>query len=512
MPLRLSKAVQLLHRPHLITETAASALASRLKELDPRAFDRPSRFGAVLRWAGIGEQAEPSRAEPRQVDLYCPHWLGEPSKRLDWGGSVKDGVALMQIAGPLLEHGGNVGECYEWFDGYDTIMASIAEADADPDVKAILIRFDTPGGVVASGIYDLSAALQARAADAKPIWAHCEMACSAGYWIASQCDRVLAPSAGVVGSIGVVMVHLNYGPALERIGVVTTSIEFPEDGLKTEGADWKALSEEMRAALQSDINEIGAAFLNTVHAGRGDKLTAEKARGLRAGVFPAAHSDPARDATSLGLIDAVMSEREAFEALRDQVAASPIQIRPAAIAPVRQPAARIPKESASQQETDMSLRKALAALKTEADPLKFRTQALAVLAEAEAAEAADGDEECDCAGEEGCECDKPAAETTDAPAAETPPAAATDPLARARAILALPEAKGREALAHELAFDAAMTVDRAKTLLGKSEKRSALGDKMKDVTLSADGGKPLTEEQARRAEAFAHAGVKRRER
>lgn len=504
MPFRLSTAANLLHRPHLITPQAAMYWAERLRELDGRAFRRSSRFDALAKKLGFGRPAamedddiviasdEPA---PTRPDAYAPMWMGEPDKCLDWGWSVKDGVAMMEIAGPLVEHGG-WGLC-EFMHGYDTISAAIDALDADASVKAGLIRFDTPGGVVASGIYDLAAKLQARGPDAKPLWAICEMACSAGYWIASQFDRVLAPQAGLVGSIGVVMVHENHAGALEKFGVEVTSVEFPEGGFKTEGAWWKALSEAGRAALQSDINELGAAFLATVEAGRGDKLSAGQAKALGAQVFPAVHSDPARDATALGLIDGVMSERDAFEALKAEIAAaSAITTIPASAGATAAPAATSPASSGTTTENDMNREQRIAAVMAGNTSAMTSDEKLA-----EIRKILDSEDDSEAEGEG----DPPAEDT---PAEDKPDASAA--LARAQAILALPEAKGREGLAHDLAFDAAyagVSVEKAKATLAKAPLASKLAGRVVDPQITADASRDTRSEAVKvAADALAAAG------
>lgn len=534
MAFRITTAAKLLHRPLLITPDAAEYWAARLMEMDHAAFRRPSRFAALTRAIGLGrdkarawddddgDDDAPPRTTP---NAYAPMWMGEPDKQLDWGWSVKDGVAMMAIEGPLVEHGG-WGLC-DFMHGYDTISAAIDELDADASAKGGIIRVDTPGGPVASGIYELAAKINARGPDAKPIWAVCEMACSAGYWIASQFSRVLAPQAGLVGSIGVVMVHVNQAGALEKAGIEVTSIEAPEDGFKTDGASWKALSEEGRAALQSDINELMTAFANTVEAGRGAKLTADKAIALRAQVFPAIHSDKSRDALALGLIDGVMSEQQAFEAMKAELSATANTI-PA-------PAGSAAASAAQTKESDMALfaavRSALAKrdakvkaakgkpdAKTDSETLEEIRQLLNASGEEEEdADAEDTDEEVDAEDDEdeveaadGEEDDDEDAPTANAPAPKPKATAATVDATVAQAILALPEAKGREALAQRLAFKPGMTLEEAKADLAAAPRKSNLRDNASRVDVSAHASEDTRSEGRKIADrALAYAGIKK---
>lgn len=319
-------------RPLLLTPTAARDLANRVRQVDARAFGRPSRIGAFLRRVGLADGGKRSRIDateddydgqppvPMQEQLaYSPRWVGDVEDTgFCW--SLKDGVALMCCDTPLVERGDEF--CGMVWHGYDTLLIALREALADTRVRGVFLRLDTPGGVVGGGLPALAAFMrEAReSAGGKPIWVYADMACSAGYWIAAQADRILAPTVGYVGSLGAVMVHEDWSGALEQDGIAITSIEFPEGGVKTEGAWWKGVSEAGRAALQSDINQVGEMFLADVEAGR-PGLTRDAMLAMRADAFMAEHADASRSGLALGLADEIATEEAAFAALVAHVSA-----------------------------------------------------------------------------------------------------------------------------------------------------------------------------------------------
>lgn len=323
-----SLATRMAGRPLLIAPRQAEEIARRIQGVDAQAFARPSRLSALLRKLSLG------RATPMAMDdddaydavpvgeraAYAPFFIGEPE---DFGfcWSLKDGVALMQADTALGARGEDY--CGVFYHGYDTLLVGMREALADVRVKALFLRLDSPGGVVAGGLPALAAFMrEARAsAGGKPIWVYADMACSAAYWIAAQADRIIAPRVGLVGSLGAVMVLEDWSAALDKAGLKIESIEFPEGGFKTEGAWWKALTEEGRAVLLAEIAQCGRDFFADVVAGR-PQLTAEALIATRAGVFLANHDDPALSGLSLGLVDAIATEEAAFGELRDQVAGS----------------------------------------------------------------------------------------------------------------------------------------------------------------------------------------------
>lgn len=346
-------------RPLLLTPAAAHDLALRIRSVDAHAFERPGRLEAIFRRLGGSFGRKPGAMEdgddgPEPVPMgdrlaYAPRWLGEPdASGFCW--SLKDGVALMRVDTPIAETGDEF--CGTVYHGYDTLLTGMREALADERVKGLFLSLNSPGGVVAGGIMALSDFMRSARAEAggKPIWVHAEMACSAAYWIAAQADRVLASPVGQVGSIGVVLVHENWSQALAQAGVEVTSIEFPTGGLKTEGAWWKALSEEARANLVSNIAQCGRQFTSAVEAGR-PGLTADKQLATRADVFLAEHDDPARSGLALGFVDELATEEAAFAALVADVNAS--GARTSSAAPGSGAA------SPATQETPMALKTAL---------------------------------------------------------------------------------------------------------------------------------------------------------
>lgn len=512
--LTVSRAANILHRPQLIREADAPYWAGRLLNLDPRAAQRRSNpLGLVSRLASMmgrpvamedDEDEGEGRKQPTRPVAYQPRWLGDIDGEGEMGWTLKDGVALLNIDTPLVENG--FGFCGTWFHGYDSIQAAFEEMDGDSRVKAIFVRWDTPGGVVAPGIYDLTAALQARRAEAKegakPTWSYCDMACSAGYWLPAQTDHLAAPKVGMIGSIGAVLTHVSYAGMLEKDGIKVTPIHFGK--FKTEGSPYADLSEESLAHLQAEIDELGEDFVAAVAAGRGAKLTAEQARASEARVFLGDHRIPEESALARGFVDAILPQPEAFAALRDIAAKSGGNPIPTRVGATAAPAASTETAMQTREQRIAAVMAGKTSAKTDSEKLD---EIRKILDEQDDADAADEDGD----GEEDSE-DAPAAEgeneeETSARAGKDKPVATIDP-AVAQAILALPEAKGREGLAQRLAFKPGMTVAEAKADLAAAPRASRLADKVSDPKLSAEGGKKPTAEQELDDAAFALAGIR----
>lgn len=137
---------------------------------------------------------------------------------------------------------------------------------ANPDVGAILIDVDSPGGSV-TGVPEL-AKMIADARGQKPIVAIANgMMASAAYWIGSAADEVVITPSGEAGSIGVYTVHEDLSGMLAAKGV---KVEVVKAGrFKAEGHPAAPLSDEAREALQARVDEVYDSFTNTVAAHRG---------------------------------------------------------------------------------------------------------------------------------------------------------------------------------------------------------------------------------------------------
>jgi signal peptide peptidase SppA len=217
---------------------------------------------------------------------------------------VIDSVAVVPISGVLVH--GRIGWSEET--DYGTIAARLAGARDDMAVKGIALQIASPGGEV-SGLFELTDQIDAMRGE-KPVWAILDdHAYSAAYAIASAADRITVPRAGGVGSIGVITMHLDVSKLLEEMGINISLVTYGEH--KADYSPFRPLSDGARTKLQGDVNTVGEMFTELV--GRNRNLTRSRVRATEAATFLG------KDGVDVGLADAVMSPREAFEALVQRV-------------------------------------------------------------------------------------------------------------------------------------------------------------------------------------------------
>jgi len=208
-----------------------------------------------------------------------------------------DGVAVLYLSGPMTKRPTSMSYL---FGGTSTVLTrrAVRQAAADPDVLAIALIIDSPGGQV-NGTADLAADVAA-ACEKKPVGAYAEdTCCSAAYWVGSQADFLYCNLTAAVGSIGTLLVIEDTSGAYAQEGVKVHVVSTGD--YKGAGADGAAVTEAHLEDFQREVDEINACFLDGVTQGR-DNLALDDVRALATGQVHIGQK-----AVDLGLCDAVTS-------------------------------------------------------------------------------------------------------------------------------------------------------------------------------------------------------------
>jgi signal peptide peptidase SppA len=255
----------------------------------------PEKFAAIselirLRASGarLTDEQIADRVGPRSVARTG----GSPTGVVRGSGGA---VAVIPVHGTIAYRADSF-EASSGGTSTELIGRMLQRAMADDTVTSILFDFNSPGGSV-DGIDDLCKQI-AKAGKTKRVVAHVNsMAASAAYWLASQCSEIVSMSSGQIGSIGVYMLLLDESEALANAGIKINAISAGQK--KLEGAPWEPLSDDARAFLQAQVDDVYAQFLATVAAGRGTSAAAVKAG------YGQGRCLPAKDALAAGMIDRI---------------------------------------------------------------------------------------------------------------------------------------------------------------------------------------------------------------
>jgi protease-4 len=181
-----------------------------------------------------------------------------------WGDG-REKIALVEISGQI-------------FDSRE-IVRQLSNYRRDDDIKAILLRINSPGGAVAPSqeIYD--EVLRVRA-DNKKIYASMgSLAASGGYYIAVAADRIYANPGTLTGSIGVIMAFGNAEKLMEKIGLEPQVVKSGK--FKDVGSPARKMTAAERVYLQRVVDDVHQQFIDAVAKGR--SMSTKEARKLADG-------------------------------------------------------------------------------------------------------------------------------------------------------------------------------------------------------------------------------------
>lgn len=212
-----------------------------------------------------------------------------------------DAVAIVYIEGTLGASPLSGGTALN----SEQIINTLQRANAMPNVKAIVLRINSPGGaaVTADEIYRAIKRID------KPVVVSMgNVAASGGYYIACAADEIVANPATLTGSIGVYSQLLNAADLLEKLGIEAIIIRSGE--MKAAGNPFEHPTQDEIAIEQAIVDEIYAMFVDVVSENRG--LPRETVEELADG-----RAYTGKQALQLGLVDRLGDLEDAIQRAAD---------------------------------------------------------------------------------------------------------------------------------------------------------------------------------------------------
>jgi protease IV len=167
-------------------------------------------------------------------------------------------VAIVELEGVILE--------------VDDLVRELKSHRENPSVRAVVMRINSPGGVVAPTQELHDAVLRLRQAG-KPVVASLgSVAASGGYYVAVACDQIYANPGTLTGSIGVIMQLANVEQLMKKVGVDYVVVKAGQ--FKDIGNFSRAMTPEERRVMQTLLDDVHGQFIGAVATGR--KLAREE--------------------------------------------------------------------------------------------------------------------------------------------------------------------------------------------------------------------------------------------
>jgi protease IV len=189
--------------------------------------------------------------------------------------------------------------------GGDSLSRLIRQAQRDRDIKAVVLRIDSPGGSVAAS-EEIYHQLEALRAAGKPVVVSMgDLAASGGYYISAPANQIWASPATLTGSIGIFAIVPTIDQTLSKIGVSVDGVgTTPLAGALSIA---RPLSTQVSQLLQSQINRGYQQFVDRVASGR--RETPQQIDSIAQGrVWAGA------DARRIGLVDHLGTMEDAVKA------------------------------------------------------------------------------------------------------------------------------------------------------------------------------------------------------
>ena len=200
-------------------------------------------------------------------------------------------VAVVEIEGIIL-------------DG-DQVVRDLREHAENPAVKAVVVRVNSPGGVVGPTQEIVGAIHRVRKAGKPVVASFGAVAASGGYYVGTAADRIFANPGTLTGSIGVIMQMANVESLLKKVGVEYVVVK--AGAYKDVGNFARTMTPEERRILQTLLDDVYGQFVTAVAQGR--KLDESAVRAFADGRIYSG-----QQAHALKMIDELGGFEEAVEA------------------------------------------------------------------------------------------------------------------------------------------------------------------------------------------------------
>lgn len=184
-----------------------------------------------------------------------------------------------------------------------TILQQLIEFRKNKNIRAIILRIDSPGGGVGAS-QEIYREVTKITKTKKVIVSMGDTAASGGYYIASAGDRIVANPGTITGSIGVIMSFYRIDELSKKIGLALEVVKSGE--FKDTGSSFRQLTDRERELMNVVVLNIQEQFIKAVSEGR--KIPVEKVREIADGRIFSGET-----AKELGLVDQLGNFQDAVD-------------------------------------------------------------------------------------------------------------------------------------------------------------------------------------------------------
>jgi protease-4 len=178
-----------------------------------------------------------------------------------------DAIGVITVAGEIVDGKAGPGTA-----GGDTVSNLILKGLANKNLKALVVRVDSPGGSAMASEQIRQAVLQAKGKGLPVVVSMGSLAASGGYWVSTSGDTIFAEPNTITGSIGIFGILPTFENTLAKIGVTSDGVQTTP--LTGQPSVYGGTNETVDRILQSAIEAGYGRFINLVATSR--KLTPQR--------------------------------------------------------------------------------------------------------------------------------------------------------------------------------------------------------------------------------------------
>ena len=218
-----------------------------------------------------------------------------------------DTILVIPLNGPIGIDGGG-GDLFSSANvGVDGIIKQLREADKNPNIKAIVLEINSPGG---SAVASAELAYTVKTLNKTTYAIIRDVGASGAYWVETATDKIIASPMSITGSVGVISSYLEFSKLFEKYGIDYERLVAGK--YKDMGTPYKELTAEERMIMERKLNDIHKIFLQDVAVNR--KLTQEQINKISTGEFFLG-----TEAKELGLVDVLLTKEQAIMLIKQEI-------------------------------------------------------------------------------------------------------------------------------------------------------------------------------------------------
>lgn len=218
------------------------------------------------------------------ISMAALFFLGKKDAAFEFG----DKVGVVEIKGVIA-------------DAKQTVL-DLKRFRKDEDIKAIVLRIDSPGGGVGPS-QEIYAEVKKTRLTKKVVASMGAIAASGGYYVAAAADHLVANPGTITGSIGVLMEFANVEQLFKKIGLSTVVLKSGD--FKDTGSPLRKMTLAEKELLQGFIDNVHQQFVSAVAAER--EMSEESVRAIADGRILSGEQ-----AQKLGLLDSLGNMEDAI--------------------------------------------------------------------------------------------------------------------------------------------------------------------------------------------------------